>query len=296
MTGRDDAMTAPAPSSHRVVVNGLTCHYLQWGDAGSPAVLMLHGLRSYARTWEPVARALSGSYLVIAPDFRGRGDSSWDPKRRYFTDTYVSDIENLVALLGLTRLRIVGHSMGGTVGYAYAARHPEQVEALVVEDIGPGSSTSTAGAGRVLREVSSTPAGFDSLDAVRAYWRGIRPDITDDALASRIEHTVRRGTGGGCDDGGWEWKLDMAGIAAARLSGDPAGPVDLWACVDALQCPTLVIRGARSDFLSAGTCVRMARRQPLLRWAEVPAAGHYAHDDNPDVFTRLVADFLGGTR
>jgi esterase len=275
-----------------VVINDLTCHYLQWGDAGSPAVLMLHGLRSYAWTWEPVARALSDSYVVIAPDFRGRGDSSWDPQRRYFTDTYVSDIENLVALLGVTSLRIVGHSMGGAVGYAYAAQHPDQIDALVVEDIGPGSSTSTAGAERVLREVSSTPAGFDSLDAVRAYWRRIRPDITDDALTSRIEHTVRQGTGG-C----WEWKLDMAGIAAARLSGDPAGPVDLWACIDALRCPTLVIRGARSDFLPADTCIRMARRQPLLRWAEVPAAGHYAHDDNPDVFTRLVVDFLaGGTR
>src|SRR5207247_8107240 len=127
--------------------------------------------------------------------------------------------------------------------------------------------------------------------AVRSYWRGIRPDITDAALASRIEHTVRRGTGER-----WEWKLDMAGIAAARLRGDPAGQVDLWECVDALRCPTLVIRGARSDFLSAERCIRMARRQPLLRWAEVPAAGHYAHDDNPDVFTRLVTDFLGGIR
>lgn len=280
-------MTTPAPSSHLVVVNDLTCHYLRWGEANSPAVLMLHGLRSYAGTWAPLARALCGTHQIIAPDFRGRGKSSWDPRRDYFTNAYVSDIENLAALLGLGRFSIVGHSMGGAVGYAYAARHPDQVDALIVEDIGPGSSTSTAGADRILAEMRSTPADFESLDAVRAYWSGIRPGITDDALTSRIEHTVHH-----TDDGRWTWRLDMAGIADARLHGDPAGPVDLWSCVDTLHCPTLVIRGARSDFLPVDTCQQMARRQPLLRWAEVPNAGHYVHDDNPIAFTELVADFL----
>jgi pimeloyl-ACP methyl ester carboxylesterase len=282
-------MTTPAPSSQLAVINDLTCRYLRWGDPGAPAVLMLHGLRSYAQTWTPVARALSGSYLVIAPDFRGRGDSSWDPQRDYFTNAYVSDIENLVELLGLTRFHLIGHSLGGTVGYTYAARHPDQVDSLIVEDIGPGSSTSTEGADRILREMRGTPASFDSLEEVRAYWRGIRPGITDDALTSRIEHTVRQGA-----DGHWEWKLDMAGIAAARLSGDPAGPVDLWSCVDALRCPTLAIRGARSDFLPVDTCRRMARRQPLLRWHEVSDAGHYVHDDNPTAFSRIVTEFLSG--
>ncbi|WIY01118.1 alpha/beta hydrolase [Amycolatopsis mongoliensis] len=277
------------PTSHQIVLNGLTSRYLRWGDDRTPAVLLLHGLRSYAHTWDAVARALSSTHAVIAPDFRGRGDSSWDPERDYFTNAYVGDLEKLVASLGLTSFAIVGHSMGGTVGYAFAARHPDQVTALVVEDIGPGSSTATAGADRILRELRGTPLGFDSLGAVRAYWRDIRPGITDDALRSRIEHTVRPG-----GDGRWEWKLDMQGIAAARRSGDPAGPVDLWACVEALHCPTLVIRGARSDFLPVAVCREMADRQPLLRWAEIPDAGHYAHDDNPAEFIRLVTGFLDG--
>ena len=277
----------PEPTSHLVTIDGLTHRYLQWGDEDAPPILMLHGLRSYARTWAPVADALAGSHRIIAPDFRGRGESFWDPQRDYFTNRYVADVENLVALLGLTRFSIVGHSMGGTVGYAYAARHFDQVQALIVEDIGPGSSTSTAGADRILREMANTPADFESIDAVRAYWRAIRPDITDDALASRIEQTVRQAAGGR-----WEWKLDMAGIAAARQSGDPAGSVDLWACVESLHCPTLVIRGARSDFLPAQTCTEMAERQPLLRCAEVADAGHYVHDDNPRAFIELVREFL----
>jgi pimeloyl-ACP methyl ester carboxylesterase len=283
-------MVAITASSHIVQVNGLTCRFLQWGDADSPAVLLLHGLRSYARTWEPVAQALSGSHLLIAPDFRGRGDSAWDPGRSYRTGTYVSDIENLAAQLGLSRFAIIGHSMGGTVAYTYAARHPDQITALVIEDIGPGSSTDTSGAARILSEMESTPARFRTLEEVRGYWRSIRPDITEAALASRIENTVRP-----ADDGGFDWRLDMAGIAEARRTVDPAGSVDLWTCVEELRCPTLVVRGARSDFLPAATCEQMARRQPLLRWEQVPDAGHYVHDDNPAAFTDLVRGFLAAT-
>ena len=284
-------MAVVPSSSHVVQVNGLACRYLQWGEADSPPVLLLHGLRSYARTWEPVAQALSGSHRLIAPDFRGRGESGWDPQCSYRTDTYVSDMENLAALLGLKRFAIVGHSMGGTVAYAYAARHPDQVTALVIEDIGPGSSTETAGATRILSEMADTPSRFGSLEEVRAYWRGIRPDITEEALASRIENTVRP-----LGDGGYEWRLDMAGIAEARRTPDPTGAVDLWSCVDELRCPTLVVRGARSDFLPAGTCEQMALRQPLLRWEQVPDAGHYVHDDNPAVFIDLVRGFLAAQR
>jgi pimeloyl-ACP methyl ester carboxylesterase len=279
------------PTSHVVPVNGLNYRYLRWGEDHRPAVLLLHGLRSYAHTWEPVAEALSATRLVIAPDFRGRGESDWDPGCDYHTDTYVRDIEVLTDSLGLKRFDIIGHSMGGAVGYTYAARHPDRVDRLIIEDIGPGSSTDTAGADRIVREMKETPAGFDSLDAVRAYWRGIRPDITETALDSRIRHTVRQTA-----DGRWLWRLDMSGIAAARVQAARGAGPDLWACVAALRCPTLVIRGACSDFLPADTCVRMAERQPLLEWSQVSAAGHYVHDDNPAEFIRLVTDFLGAVR
>jgi len=284
-------MATATSSSHTVQINGLSCRYLQWGEADSPPLLLLHGLRSYARTWEHVAQALSGSHLLIAPDFRGRGESSWDPQRSYRTGTYVSDVESLVAMLGLKRFAIVGHSMGGTVAYTYTARHPDQVTALVIEDIGPGSSTETSGAARILSEMADTPPCFSSLEEVRTYWRGIRPDITEEALASRIENTVRP-----MDDGRYAWRLDMAGIAEARRTPDPAGAVDLWSCVEALRCPTLVMRGARSDFLPVGICEQMAQRQPLLRWEQVPDAGHYVHDDNPAAFIDLVRAFFAAQR
>ena len=274
-------------TEHFTRLGGLRARYLTWGDPARPAVLMLHGLRSYAGTWAPVAGELTASYRIVAPDFRGRGGSAWDPGRSYYLPTYVADLEELVAQLGLARFALVGHSMGGAIGYAYAAAHPEQVIGLLAEDIGPGSSTGTAGAARVLREMASAPPGFATRDAAADYWRQLRPGITAVALASRLDHTIRQGP-----NGRWNWTLDMAGIAEARLSGDPAGPVNLWACVDALRCPALVLRGEHTDFLPVAACEQMAARQPLLRWAEVPGAGHYVHDDNPEFYVSALREFL----
>ena len=139
-------MTRPWPArSEHVRLGGLSAHFQQWGDRRKPAVLLLHGLRSYAATWELLAQELAADHWVLALDFRGRGHSKWDPHRQYFTQTYVRDVEEWVAQLGLRHFDLIGHSMGGTVGYVYAARHPDQVTRLVVEDIGPDSSDDLGG-------------------------------------------------------------------------------------------------------------------------------------------------------
>lgn len=263
-------------------LNGLRAHYVEWGPVDAPPIVLLHGLRSYAMTWEPVAAALADRHRVIALDHRGRGDSAWDPEGRYTTEAYVSDLEQFVDGLGLERFVLIGHSMGGTNTIVYAARHPERVRLAVIEDIGPGSSAHSAGAGRIRHELERTPRRSADLDQARAYWRSVRPDISGDALDSRVRHTLRAD-----GDGGLVWKFDLEGIARTRLDPDPSQRVDLWPYVVTLRCPTLVLRGARSDFLSDSVCAEMAARQPLLTWQEVPGAGHYVHDDN-------LTDYLAG--
>ncbi|WP_069813375.1 alpha/beta fold hydrolase [Streptomyces sp. TP-A0874] len=280
-------MGAPSGTDRFTTLGGLRAHYVQWGEPGRPTIVMLHGLRSYARTFEPLATRLADRYRVLALDARGRGDSEWDPRGEYYTGAYVRDLEEFADRLGLERFALLGHSMGGTTTYVYATRHPDRVSAAIVEDIGPGSSLSGAGADRIKREISSTPGEFASLDAARAYWRGVRPHISAEALESRIRHTLRPGT---C--GRWFWKFDLAGIAAARLDPDPARQVDLWPHVEGLRCPTLLIRGGSSDFLPAATAEAMVARNPRVRQLEIAGAGHYAHDDAPDTFHRAVAEFL----
>jgi esterase len=282
-----EATKAATGTDRFTTLNGLRAHYVEWGAPDAPPVVLLHGLRSYARTWEPVATALAGRCRLIALDHRGRGDSDWDPAGDYSTGAYVSDLEQFADSLALERFALVGHSMGGTNAIVYASRNPARVRLLAVEDIGPGSSASGAGAQRIRRELAQTPREFAGIAEARAYWRGVRPDISDAALESRVENTLRR-----LPDGRWTWKFDLDGITRARLDPDPARHVDLWPHVEGLRCPVLVIRGARSDFLAAATCAEMAARQPLLGWTEISAAGHYVHDDNLSDYLAALRDFL----
>lgn len=281
------AAGAPPAREHDLHVQGVRTHLVEWGDPAAPPLLLLHGLRSYARTWEPVAARLGHRFRLVAADARGRGDSGWAPASTYTTEQYVHDLEDVVEALGLGSFALLGHSMGGTTALVYTARHPDRVSRLVIEDVGPGSSAASAGADRIRRELAATPRRFPDLDAVRDWWRAARPGITAAALASRVEHTVVA-----ADDGGWRWRFDLDGITAARRADDDRGRVDLWPCVAALRCPTLVVRGAESDFLPVEVAREMARRAPDLRVVDVPGAAHHVHDDEPATFLDAIETFL----
>lgn len=268
----------------------LTLRYVEWGPKDAPPVVLLHGLRSYAMTWEPTARIFSTDLRLIALDQRGRGDSDWDPAHNYTTAAYVEDLEALVAHLDLDSFILVGHSLGGTNALVYTARHPEKVRALIIEDIGPGSSSSTDGAKRIVSEIESTPSRFDDWDAAQRFWRDKRPNISEEALNSRLEHTLKQR-----EDGSVVWKYDAEGIGRARmaLAQRPELGVDLWPAVDGIGCPTLVIRGQQSDFLPRATAHEMSCRNPNITWREVSNAGHYVHDDNNAGFVIALEEFLG---
>ncbi|MCX4163603.1 MULTISPECIES: alpha/beta fold hydrolase [Paraburkholderia] len=262
-----------------VASEGLRLRYVSWGSVDAPPVVMLHGLRSYAYTWEPVAAALVDRYRVIALDQRGRGASDWDPRRDYYTDAYVRDLKVLIETLGLQRFVLLGHSMGGANAFVYAGDHPDRLAGLVIEDMGPGASASSAGSERIKRELKSTPDAFTSWDEARAFWRRQRPNISAAALDSRVEHSLKSEA-----DGRVVWRHDAEGIAAARLAATPEQLVDLWPVVTGLQVPTLVLRGGNSDFLSDMVAVEMEALNPLINALSIPGATHYVHDDKLTIF------------
>lgn len=271
--------------------DGLNLRFVEWGSRDAPAIVMLHGLRSYAHTWEPVALPLAREWRIVALDQRGRGRSDWDSQADYYTEAYVRDIEALVDNLSLRQFVLVGHSMGGANAIVYASRHAERVTALAVEDMGPGASASSGGAERIKRELNETPSSFANWDDAAAFWRKIRPDISAEARQSRITHSLKLG-----HDGRVTWCHDAEGIAKARLFTAPDRIVDLWPHVEALKMPTLLIRGADSDFLSARTADEMCRRNGRIRRTDVPAATHYVHDDNLAGFNAVLQEFLEGVR
>lgn len=258
-----------------------------WGSAASPPLVLLHGLRGFSGTWRSLAATLSSRYRLIALDQRGRGDSDWDPECNYYTDAYLADLEALVAHFRLDRFVLLGHSMGGTTAYVYADRHPEKLAALLIEDIAPGSSSTSAGAKRIVAEMTALPSGFSSWDAARAYWRSRRPSVSDEAIEQRVAESLRL-----APDGRITWRYDARGIAHTRLNPDPARVIDLWPVVERLSMPTLVLRGAKSDFCPAETVAQMCGRNSRITSVDIPDAGHYIHDDNPQAFNEQVADFL----
>lgn len=270
-----------------IVSDGLRLRHVSWGREDAPPVVMLHGLRSYAYTWEPVAAALVDRYRVIALDQRGRGSSDWDPQRNYYAEAYARDLEVLVDALGLRRFVLAGHSMGGANAFVYSGKHPERLAGLVVEDMGPGASASSQGSERIRRELRDTPNGFNSWNEARAFWRRQRPNISDTALDSRVAHSLKTG-----ESGRIVWRHDAAGIAAARLAATPAQLVDLWPFVTGLAMPTLVLRGGDSDFLSAATLEKMAAASPQICTVSVAQATHYVHDDQLAAFNAALRAWL----
>ena len=120
-----------------VTVNGLRLHYLDWGGAEKPPFIMLHGIARHAHTFDHIAADLARDYRVIAVDMRGHGDSAWSPDAAYMVEDYVKDLEGLVRQLRLRRLTLLGNSTGGRVVQVFAGTHPDLVDRVIVEDVGP---------------------------------------------------------------------------------------------------------------------------------------------------------------
>jgi pimeloyl-ACP methyl ester carboxylesterase len=113
--------------------NGLGLSYLDAGGAGRP-LIALHAHWMEAVTYSDLAAALAPTWRVIALDQRGHGHS--DHARSYSRDDYLGDLAALFEHLRIESAVLLGNSLGGVNAYQFAARHPERVEALIVEEIG----------------------------------------------------------------------------------------------------------------------------------------------------------------
>lgn len=273
-------MTTPHDGS--ATMGALTLHYLDWGTAGRPPLVCLHGITQTAHSWDEVAPALAGTHHVRALDQRGHGDSTWAPDGDYRIATQTHDIEQFLHAIEATPSVLVALSMGGLVALTLAARAPELVRALVVVDIAP--EVQRGGVDNIRSFVAAT----DELDTFEDFVQrahSFNPRRTLANIRERLRHNLRQ-----LPTGRWTWKYDPQLRNPARV-GEAMG--DLWAEVAKIRCPVLIVRGGESDILAPEVAARFGG----IVKAEVrtvPGAGHSVMGDNPSGFLAAVEPFLAG--
>jgi pimeloyl-ACP methyl ester carboxylesterase len=138
-TSSESRLTAGAPYPARyktVKVDGLSIFYREAGPPQASAILLLHGLPSSSRMFEPLLQRLADRYHLIAPDYPGFGHSDWpDPKQFAYTfDRYAGIMARFTEVLAIPRYTLYMQDYGGPVGFRMALANPERVEALIVQD------------------------------------------------------------------------------------------------------------------------------------------------------------------
>ena len=244
--------------------------YVEWGDPRNRNVLVcVHGLTRCARDFDDFARAMCDQYRVVCPDVAGRGDSDRLPDPMlYGAPQYVGDMVALIARLDVEAVHWVGTSMCGLIGMALAAQAGTPVRKLVLNDAGP--VISKASLERIATYVGLAPA-FPSIEKAEEYVRAVSAPFgphSDAQWRHLTEVWVRKS-----DDGSYRAHYDPR-IAEPFRAALPEKDLELWAHYDAVRCPTLVLRGERSDLLGGETCAQMASRGPRAKIVEIPGIGH----------------------
>jgi len=251
-----------------------TMRFVQWGDPANPRVLVCaHGLTRTGRDFDRLARALCAHTRVVCPDVVGRGRSDWlrDPAG-YDIAQYASDMNALFNALGVREVDWLGTSMGGLIGMALAGQPGSPVRRLVLNDIGP--RLELAALQRIGAYVGQAPVFADLEQAVDlniaiASGFGLRDrDEWREATASVLRPV---------EGGGFTFHYDpaigapMRALDAAKVA---AGEALAWKLYDAIACPTLLLRGERSDLLSVEAAALMQERGPRPRLVTIPGVGH----------------------
>ena len=252
--------------------DGIRLHYRDYpGDSAKPPILCLPGLTRNARDFDAVARRLSPEWRVIAIDLRGRGDSGYakDPMS-YVPLTYVQDVQALLGELGVDRYVAFGSSLGGIVSMLLAGTSRESVAGVLLNDVGP--DIMPEGLARIRSYVGRSntwPTWIHAARAVAEANGGVYPDFTLEDWLAMAKRLYRLNSAGRI-----VLDYDMKIAEPFRVPGNEAGP-DMWRALAVLKSvPTLIVRGAKSDVLSAATAARMAETLDDGELVTIAGVGH----------------------
>jgi esterase len=244
-----------------------------------PAVAILHGLFGSGRNWASIGRSLAARHRVVLFDLRNHGASPWAPGMSYAA--MAADVRASLALRGIERAALLGHSLGGKVAMALALAEPQVVERLLVVDIAPVVyPPNFAGPLRAMQ----------ALDLARIRRRGeadrlLAAAIPDPAeRAFLLQNLIFEGERA-------RWRLNLAAIArdTPLISGFPEFPAG-----QAYGGPALFVAGGRSSYVRPEHEPRIMELFPAARVVRITPAGHWIPAEAPAAFLALAAPFLLG--
>ncbi|MFA7292478.1 MAG: alpha/beta hydrolase [Rhodocyclaceae bacterium] len=259
-----EVLCADAQGLHRM-------RYTEWGDPANPRVLVcVHGLTRNGRDFDTLAAALSSHYRVVCPDVVGRGRSDWlkDPAGYGFPQ-YVADMMVLLARLDVSEVHWLGTSMGGLIGMVLASQEHSLISRLLLNDVGPVITPESLQ--RIGEYVGKAPH-FDSYAQAEQYIRFVSAPfgpLSDAQWRALTESSIRESV-----DGKWVMVYDPGIGEPFRQAYLVHTGFDLWPIYEGIRCPTMVVRGAQSDLLTAETHAQMGQRGPRAQLVEIPGVGH----------------------
>jgi len=274
--------------SRYLVCEGREIHFTEWGAASADAVIAWHGLARTGRDMDEIAAHLAPRYRVICPDTIGRGLSQWSPlpEAEYCLAFYGRVAVSLADQLGLATFHWIGTSMGGAIGIHLAAGPLKgRIRRLVLNDIGPKLGESAV---QRIRSYAGNPAQFDRVGELERYFRTIYKPygwLSDEHWRRLTETSVRRTA-----DGKVTPHYDPKMVLQFERHPDD---YDQWEEWDAIDVPTLCLRGETSDLLLADVAEEMRKRGPRAVVVTIPGCGHAPALNVPDQLA-LVERFLNG--
>ena len=259
--------------------------YWEWGDASNPPLLLQHGGRDHARSWDRIAEGLVDDYHVLALDLRGHGDSQPEIGGEYSIRQNVVDLLALVELAG-PPVYLLGHSYGGRISYLAAGAYPERFRAIVSIEGPLSASTGDAEpiTPKVLREAvearraleGRSPRSYADLEEAAERMRETNRKLSPEQALALADYGLRP------VEGGFQWKFDNWARPGVRR--DDVSYDEVRAFAAAIECPLLLIVGEDS-----GARAKMQdeiRHFPNGRAVVIADASHWVHHDQPEAVIR----------
>ena len=254
--------------------NGITINYKVEGSG--PWVALAHSLSCDLSMWDQLAVALAPTFSVLRYDTRGHGGTTV-PEGSYSFEQLTADVIGLLDALKIERTHFVGLSMGGMIGQHFALAAPQRLDKLVIAN---STSRIPPEAGPLWDEriaIARCRGCAGLVDGTLGRWftagfRATRPDVAQ-RIGALIAATPPAG---------------YIGCAAAIRH------LDITARIGAIRAPTLVIAGAEDPGTPPAMSEAIAAAIPGARLEVIPAASHLSCIEQPEIFNRLVGDFLKG--